>query len=485
MCAYNGRIVNQKVSGLKISTSSLIGFFRDREYFRLLVRFAVPIALQNFVTSSLNMVAVIMIGQLGETSVAAVGLANQVWFLLNLVVFGVVSGAAMFVAQLWGKRDIANIRRVLGLTVKLGLAAALFFWSLATFLPGTVLKLYTEDAAVIALGSQFLRIFSWSYVFYTISAVYYAALRSTGNVRLPMAVSMAALGLDILLAYPLIFGVKAIGLPAMGVSGVAIAGLVARVLECLVVLIVVYRDRESPVAATMKNLLEIDLQFTAKVLKPVLPVIANETLWSLGITTYNAIYGHIGTDAVAAINIVSTIDQMAFVVFLGLGTATSIMVGNLIGEGQKDKAFTYAGRSLLLQSTGAMLMGILVYLFAGNIFQFYKVAPEVIADARMILTVLALGMWIRASNHVIVIGILRSGGDTRFSLILDGLVIWLVGVPVTAAGAFLFGLPIYLVYALTLSEEATKFTFGLWRYFSKRWINDLTQRVSEIPPADA
>jgi Na+-driven multidrug efflux pump len=266
------------------------------------------------------------------------------------------------------------------------------------------------------------------------------------------------------------------------VDGAAIAGLIARVLECVAVLAFVYRDTTSPVAASLRDLLEVDLKFAEAVLKPILPVIANETLWSLGITTYSAIYGHIGTDAVAAINIVATIDQMAFVLFLGLGTATAIMVGNLIGEGEKEKAFRYAGRSLLLQSTGAMLMGVLVFLFAGNFLQFYKVSPTVIANARAILTVLSLGMWVRASNHVIIIGILRSGGDTRFSLILDGLVIWFVGVPVTALGAFIFGLPIHLVYALTLSEEATKFIAGLWRYFSKRWIHDLTEHVSNIAP---
>jgi putative MATE family efflux protein len=460
----------------------VVDFFRDGDYFRLLVKFAVPIALQNLITSSLNMVAVIMLGQLGETSVAAVGLANQVWFLLNLVVFGVVSGAAMFVAQLWGKRDVHNIRRVLGLTVKLGLMAALLFWSLATFFPSAILRLYTEDIAVIALGSRFLRISGWSFGFFAISAAYYVALRSTGNVRLPLVVSISALGLNILLSYPLIFGMSSIGLPALGVDGAAIAGLIARALECVAVLAFVYRDTTSPVAASLRDLLEVDLKFAEAVLKPILPVIANETLWSLGITTYSAIYGHIGTDAVAAINIIATIDQMAFVLFLGLGTATAIMVGNLIGEGEKEKAFRYAGRSLLLQSTGAMLMGVLVFLFAGNFLQFYKVSPTVIANARAILTVLSLGMWVRASNHVIIIGILRSGGDTRFSLILDGLVIWFVGVPVTALGAFIFGLPIHLVYALTLSEEATKFIAGLWRYFSKRWIHDLTEHVSNIAP---
>lgn len=463
----------------------IVDFFRDPDYYRLLVKFAFPIALQNLIASSLNMVAVVMLGQLGEVSVAAVGLANQVWFLLNLIVFGVVSGAAMFIAQLWGKHDGHNVRRVLGLTVKLSLLAALLFWSLAIFFPSSVLRLYTNDAAVIAVGIRFLRITGWSYGFFAITTSFYVALRSTGNVRLPLVVSISALLLNIGLAYLLIFGANAVNIPALGVNGSAIAVLIARAVECGAVLVLVYRDKRSPVAAPFRVLLELDFKFAATVLKPILPVIANETLWSLGITTYNSIYGHIGTEAVAAINIVSTIDQLAFVLFLGLGTATAIMVGHAIGQGEKEKAYRYAGRSLLLQGMGAMLMGVLVNLFAGNFLQFYKVSPTVITNARAILTVLSLGMWVRASNHVIILGILRSGGDTRFSLLLDGLVIWFVGVPVTALGAFIFKLPIHLVYALTLSEEATKFLAGLWRYFSKRWINDLTEHVSEITPSEA
>ncbi len=449
-------------------------FYRDRDYFHLLAKYAVPIALQSLITSLLNMVGMVMIGQLGETAVAAVGLANQVWFLLNLLLFGIVSGCAMFMAQLWGKKNIPDIRRVLGLAVKLGLVASMVFWTLAVFSPGAVLRLYTEDTAVIKLGGQYLRIFGWSYGFYAISAAYAASLRSTGYVRLPLFVSTAALGFNILISYPFIFGWEAVGLPALGVNGAAIAGLLARILECMAMLGVVYLNRLNPTAASLRDLLEFDIKFMISVLKPVLPVIANEFLWSMGITTYNAIYAHIGTNAIAAINIVSTIDQLAFVVFLGIGSATAILVGNLIGQGENEKAYSYAGRSLGLQISGAVLMGLLVYLFAGNFFQFFKVSPEVIADARNILTVLALGMSVRSANHVIIIGILRSGGDTRFSLFLDGFVIWLVGVPVTTAGAFLFHFPIHLVYALTLSEEATKFVVGLGRYFSRKWINDLT-----------
>jgi putative MATE family efflux protein len=460
----------------------VIHFFDDREYFRLLVKFTLPIALQNLVMSSLNLVAGVMIGQLGERSVAAVGQANQVLFLLNLVVFGVASGAAMFLAQLWGKQDVTNVRRVLGMTVKISLLAALIFWALAMFIPKEVLGIYSDDPAVIEIGSQYLRIVCWGYVFLVITAAYSVALRSTGNVRLPLAVSTSALIFNILLSYPLIFGWPALHIPALGVKGSAYALVLARGLECLVMLYLVYRDRSSPVAASLKDLFHFDWKFLKTTLKPVLPVILNEVLWSFGITTYYAIYGHIGngTDAVAAINIVGTIDQMAFVLFIGLGTATAIMVGNAIGQGDPDKAFIYAGRSLSLQVAGAMLMGVLVYFFAGNIFQYYKVSPQVIHAASYILTVLSLGMWVRAANHLIIIGIIRSGGDSHFSLFLDGFVIWLVGVPVTALGALYFGLPVHLVYALTYSEEITKLIFGTWRYFSRKWIHDLAGRVSEF-----
>lgn len=465
-----------------VALKKITDFFRDSEYYRAILRLMLPIALQNLITSSLNFVSVVMIGQLGEVSIASVGLANQVWFLLNLMVFGISSGSAMFTAQLWGKKDVHNIRRVVGLTVKLGLIAAAIFFVIARFFPETALRIYSSDPEVIAMGSRYLRMVCWTYGFYALSAVFSMASRAVGNVRLPVAVSTSALITNVLIAYPLIFGVKMLGIPALGVVGVAIAGIIARMIECGALLYFIYRKRNNPVAAGAGYLLEFDWEFIKRVMKPVLPVIGNEILWSFGITTYNAIYGHIGTNAVAAINIISTIDQVAFVVFLGLGNATAILVGNLIGQGKTEKAYVYAGRSLVLQVAGAMLIGLLVILFAPLILGFYRVDPEVILSARRLLLVLGMGLWVRASNHMIVIGILRSGGDTRFSLLLDGLVIWLVGVPFTAAGAFLFHLPIYLVYALTLSEEVTKASLGLRRYFSKKWINDLTGRVAEITP---
>jgi putative MATE family efflux protein len=453
----------------------VLDFYRDREYFANLARIALPIATQSLVMSSLNMVSVLMIGQLGETELAAVGLAGQIFFLVNLILFGVASGAAMFTAQLWGKGDVPNIRRVLGLSLKLGLVGAGIFWALAVFAPEAALRFYTEDPAVVALGADFLRIFGWSYPFFAVTFAYAFVLRSTGNVRAPTVVTVIALTLNTILAYGLIFG--ALGLPQMGVEGAAWAGLFARVVECLLMLAVVYRKRANPAAASLGDILEFNWLFTVKVMKPVLPVIANEILWSLGITTYFAIYARVGTDAIAAINIVGAIDQLAFVAFIGMGNATAILVGNLIGKGDKEMAFRYAGRSLGLQIVAGLLIGLLVVLFSGGIFSLYNVSASVIESARAVLLIMAAAIWLRAANMVMIVGILRAGGDTRFSLALDGLVIWLVGVPLAALAAFRFSWPIELVYLMALTEELTKFVFSLWRFFSRKWINDLAETI--------
>lgn len=264
----------------------IFALYRDREYFRQLFKIAIPIALQNFITASLNMIGVMMLGQLGEVSLAAAGLANQVFFLFSLLLFGIASGAAIFTAQLWGKKDIASLRKVLGLCIALGLAASGIFLFLAEVLPVQILGIYSEDLQVIALGSEYLRIFGWSFAFFAVSFSYASVLRSIGEVKLPLAVSVSALSLNTLLAYALIFG--KFGLPELGVRGAAIAGLIARIIECAALLIFIYA-RRSPAAAPLRELLDFDTQFAWKVLKPVLPVALNEFLWSMGITAWKSV----------------------------------------------------------------------------------------------------------------------------------------------------------------------------------------------------
>ena len=452
--------------------SALIEFFSDKEYYRRLYKIALPIALQQFIMSSLNMVGVVMIGQLGAVPVAAVGLANQIFFLLNLMLFGITSGSAMFTAQLWGKRDILNIRKVLGLALTLGLIAGMIFLIIAEIFPAEALSIYSKDPSVIALGSDYLRIIGFSFLLYAISFCYSAVLRSTGDVQTPLLVTFTALSINTLLSYILIFG--KLGLPALGVHGAAIAVLVSRIVECGALLWLTYR-KDSPAAGKLRELFSYNLAFASNVLKPVLPVVANEILWSMGTTAYSVVYARISTDAIAAMNIVSSIDQMALVLFNAIGHACAVLVGNRIGAGEEGQAFRYAARSEAIGIIGALGIGSLVLASSNSILSLYNVPPTVIDYAHRVLTILGLLLWLRVSNMILFIGIFRSGGDTRFAFILDGVIIWVVGVPLAFAGAFLFHLPVYWVYLLAMSEEITKWLLGVYRFFSRKWIHNLAK----------
>jgi len=300
-------------------------------------------------------------------------------------------------------------------------------------------------------------------------------LRSTGNVRLTVVVSVVSLVVNAVLTYGLVFG--KFWLPEIGVNGAAIAVVIARGLECIILVIGTYTAKDSPAAATWAELRFFSWEFTWKIMRPVIPVALNEIFWSFGITTYNIIYARMGTSAIAAINIFGTLDNMAFIFFIGLGNATAIMVGNKIGAGDENAAHKYAGRSIGLAMSMGIIVGGIVLLLRNPVLSLYNVSPEVLSNAYKIMTIAALAVWLRASNMVIIVGTLRSGGDTVYSLILDGFVIWLVGVLVATLSAFFFMRPIQCVSLLVLSEELTKFILGLRRYFSRKWINNLTTTV--------
>ena len=455
----------------------ILDFYNDPEYFSNVRKIALPIIAQQAMFSLLNMLGVIFVGQKGDASVAAVGLAGQIAFLLNLVHFGIVSGAAMFTAQFWGKQDIPNLRRVLGLCLILSISASLIFFALAQLFPSQVLRIYSKDAEVIALGTNYIRTFSWTFLFFAITFSYAVVMRSTGNVIAPTMVGVGALFISTVLSYTLIFG--KFGLPELGIQGAAVAAVIARFLECTTLLAIIYKTR-SPVAASLRELVGFDRVFFGRVIKPMLPVILNELFWSLGITTYNIIYGHLGTQAYAAINIVSTIEQVLFVIFIGVSNATSVLVGNRIGAGKEDESYTYAGRSLGIGILGGLLLGMVLQLVKDPVLSLYNVSPEVIENARHIINVVTFFLWIRVNNMTIVVGILRAGGDTRFSLFLDGLIIWIVGVPMAYLGAFVWHFPVYLVYLCAMSEEATKWILGIRRYLSRKWINNLTVHVEGL-----
>lgn len=449
--------------------------FKDREYLSTLIKIALPIAAQNLIGSVVNALGVLMVGQLGEVSVAAVGLANQVFFLLNLSIFGIVSGSGIFTAQFTGSGESSGIRKVLWLCLGLSLIIGVFFTIVALVFPQFTLSLYTTDPAVIELGSQYLSVIGWSYLATAISFTFGVQMRSTGHVMPPTIVSAIALVLGTVLNYGLIFG--EFGLPRMGVPGAALGTTLARLVECVAIVLVTYRGKY-PTAARLADLRNISRDFLRKYAVTVFPVAANEIIWSFGITIYSIVYAHIGTEAIAAINIISTIEGIAFVIFLGLGNASAIMIGNRIGAGEESKAYVYARRALIMGGALAVLVGLTMILLNQTIIAQYKISEAAAENARWVLVVISCAFWMKASNMIMIVGVLRSGGDTRFSLVLDAGSVWFVGIPMALLGAFVFHLPVYWVVAMVMADELVKLVGGLYRFFSRKWVNNLAHHMA-------
>lgn len=443
----------------------------DKKFLTKMLRLASPIMAQQFIFSSLGMVDTIMIGQLGDTAVAAVGIANQLFFLVTLLFFGITSGSAIFTAQYWGQKDVRRINQVLGLSLLLCLAGSGIFAGAAFLIPDRIMAIYTNDPAVIIQGSAYLRIIAGSYLLTAITYSYSAVLRSIEQVKLPMTVSLVALSLNTVLNYGLIFG--NLGLPELGVQGAAAATLIARVVESSLTLALIYR-RKLPLAARLREIFHWDQIPFRQFFRTTLPVILTEIVWSLGATTYNAIYAHINTESIAAYNIAVTLDRLIFVIFIGLAHACAIMIGNQIGAGDQEAASCYAKKYLLVSLISAAILGGFLFLIKGPILALYRVTPQTAFAADRLLRIMILSLPFRSLNLIVLIGILRSGGDTIYAMLIDAGIIWTVGVPIALLGAFALHLPVYWVYAMVMTEEVIKLSLGLIRFFRGRWANSLT-----------
>ncbi len=450
----------------------------DRAFFRTMLAITAPIALQNLIGSSLNMVDTVMIGQLGETEIASVGLANQITFLLHLFMFGVSSGSAIFTAQYWGSGDLKNVHRILGLGLTLATAISGIFMLTALAIPGPLLRIFSDDPVVLALGADYLRLVSFSFVMMAISFTFASVMRSIGQPRPPMYISAMALLMNTGLNYLLILG--NFGFPALGVRGAAIATLISRVFEWLAMLWLVY-GKHHVLAARMSQLLDFNKAYVKKFLGTTIPVVLNESLWAFGVTLYVVVYARMGTHVVASVNIAATIERLAMVFVFGMANATAIMIGNQIGANRLDTAWTYARRFARLGPIGGILVGLILITLSPVFLSFYQVTPAVRAASRAILIVYGVTMPIRVFNLVNIVGILRSGGDTRFALMLDVVGVWAIAVPLAFIGGLVLRLPVEQVVILITVEEFFKASVGYLRFRSRKWLNRL---VDSPAPGD-
>lgn len=447
-----------------------MGILRDKKFIKTMLTLAIPITIQSFITSSLNLVDNLMIGKLGEEAIAAVGLANQYFFIFMLCLSGINAGASVFMSQYWGKRDVKNIKKVLGLDLTIGFIASLLFGIGAFFLSDSIMSILSKDPSVIELGGMYLKVIAISYLITNVTQAYSSALRSTEQPKVTMYASLIGVLSNAFLNWIFIFG--NLGCKPMGVAGAALATTLARVIEMLYILFEVY-IRNNKVSSNLKELFSFDFTFVKTYFRTSTSVIVNELVWSLGLTSYSIAYAQIGTGAVATMQIATTLNNMFMVFCIGLASAAAIMVGNKIGAGHEEEAVDYSKKIGVVSPIVGLVLGILIWIFAPTILKLFNITEGTVNDTIYVLRIMAVFCAIRTYNVVMIVGVFRGGGDTTYSMLVQAGTIWLFAVPMAFIGAVVLKVPVYVVYFFICLEEVVKLFFEFARLRSGKWVNNV------------
>ncbi len=440
---------------------------KNKGFYLSLVAIALPISLQALLQNFVNMLDTVMIGRLGSTEIAAVGLGNQIFFILNMILFGITSGGGVFIAQFWGKQDIKGIRKSVGLMTGIAVFAALVFTILGLLIPYKMIGLYSPDPQVVKVGGDYLRIVCLSYIPTAISFSITLALRSTERVKLPLVCTSVSLITNAGANYLLIFTA------GLGVKGAAIATIFSRLVEVMILLIWSY-THEYEVCGKIRELLGFDWSFVLKYIKIAFPVIINETFWGLGTSVYNAIYAHAGTDSFTAYSITGTISQLTWVFCMGFGNGIGVLIGKRIGEKKFDEARSYAFRSMWFMPLVGACVGILLLPLSKLLPLLFNVEPEIIKMATSILMILIFVYPFNSFCMDWVVGVCRAGGDTIFSAVSELLVLWCVSIPLGYTAAFVLHLPAPMIFLFFSSESFIKAIIGAIRIISGKWLHEVT-----------
>lgn len=440
---------------------------------KLLLGISMPIALQNLINFAVNLMDTVMLGQLGEMPLAASSLANQAFFVVTLVVYGIGEGANVLAAQSWGRKEIRPIYRILTYTYRLAAGFAFLVSVFAIGMPQFLMRVFTKDTAVIELGVEYLKIAGWSYLFFTATTVTLCVLRAVHVVKIATVLSLVCLCVNVSLNYILIFG--RLGAPAMGIRGAAIATLVARIIEFTLLMVFLirkervlklweyYKARCSRIFRKRKENSVYDggaslwkLYYTTSI-----PVVLNELLWALGEAAVSVILGRMGTEVVSANAIYANISELSGVVVSGMNSAACVIIGNITGEGNKEEL---RANIRLFQEVSVVVgvLGMVIMLVCrGFMIDLYKVTDVTKRYAEQIMLIgsaVELGRSIQCMNSM---GILRGAGDVGFAMLNDILFLWCLTIPLGFFTALFLHWPVAAVYiALKLDQFLKIITSG-------------------------
>ncbi|MGL4343637.1 MAG: MATE family efflux transporter [Cellulosilyticaceae bacterium] len=450
---------------------------KDRNFYKLIIGIAIPIGFQNLITFVISMMDTLMLGALGEVPLSAATIANNLFFILTLLMFGLAGGSNVMIAQYWGKGDVKTIHKIMGMMYRCCVVLTCIFVAVAVFLPEEVMGVFTTDTKVILLGASYLRIVAIGYLFYAITNCTIMVLRAVQTVKIAMVVYGVSLVVNTFLNWVFIFG--KFGMPAMGVEGAAVATTIARVCE-FVVLVVFMCRYEKRLCLKLRDLIRTEKSLMKAYFKNTTPVVFNELLWSVGSTMIGVVVGHLGTQVVAANSINTVIFQLVTVFIFGVGNAAATIIGNTIGEGKLKQTKEYADTILVFSVLLGFMAAGVTYVISPMMINLYNVTQETKMIAMEIAKVTAFIVIFKALAVNALVGILRGGGDTQFVFINDLIFMWLVAVPFGFMAAFWWELSIPMIFLILRSDEILKVISSLIRIKSGKWIKDVTVATMDV-----
>ena len=435
---------------------------KDKIFGKRLFLLALPIIGQDVLNALINMIDTFMAGHIGSEAIPAIGLGNQIFMIFITVVSGISGGTATLMGQFFGAGDVKSVRKSLGIGVFFSVITAAIFMLIALSMPETIMGLYSNDPVVISEGAGYIKIAAFSYILCAFIVPTNTALKSIGRPGLPFTTTTIVLVLNVILNYIFIYVLE------LGVEGVAMATVIARATELILQLTIIKLSKVALVGK-LKEFVSADKALVKKFALVAGPVVINVFFWVTGTSLYNVAYSYLGTDAQTSIQITNSIWNVFWVVGMGVGSASGIILANELGAGKIERSIGYSRQIMKLVVFVGVGLALLFLLLAPMMVNIYDVSNEIKDFAQKNAYVFALIAAFRLMNFTIFAGILRSGGDTVFVAIVDFISVWLVGLPLAFLGAYYLGLPVYFTLLLVNLEEVFKFSVGIRRVLKNGW----------------
>lgn len=443
---------------------------QEKSFFRTVCNLAVPVALQSMLQASFSIIDQIMIGQLGSVSVAGVGLAGKFSSVYSVLVSAVGAVAGIMISQYMGQKNQREVRRSFSVNLLLAVGISVLFTVLCIMFPGDIMGLYTQDESTRLAAARYLAIIAGTFLPMAGATLLSTMFRCMEKASLPLYASMIAAILNTGLNYILIFG--KIGFAPMGAEGAAIATVISQLVNFLIMLVLVFRFRDCLKKSrdTEQEPVRFNWRQYAAML---LPILICEFVWSLGENVYAAIYGHLGTESTAAMTLINPVQGLMIGALCGLSQAAGVIIGKLLGNGEYDAAYRASKKLIVYGFVGSAVLSVLIVLMSPFYVEIYQVEASVKLLTRQILTAYTIVAPFKVLNMILGGGIIRSGGKTKYVMVIDMIGTWGFGVPLGLISAFVFKLEIPYVYFILSLEECVRFAISLVVFRRKGWMQSL------------